>query len=266
MARNIQTDVIELPVGYFDAEGERHVMCEISSMTGADEEAITDKKVAANPANVITTLISRKIVRIDDIERITPAMVRNMFTADRDAILLAIRNLSLGEEMKFTVQDRGGCGEKSEVTVYLPDIIDKTVTWDALVKEHKELADMDVGFIPFELPVGYEDNEGKVHRNGILKLTTGDIEERLATMIRQNPGKANTAMMTACIQSLGDLKTVDTRVLREMTRRDREYLTNIMREYKCGPNFSYDTECPYCGNSFTVQLELPYFFTASSDL
>lgn len=265
MARNISTDIIELPVGYTDHNGKIHNLCEISEMLGSDEEAITDKKVASNPAGVITTLLSRKIVKLGDIERVTPAMVKSMYTADRDAILLGIRKLSLGNEMKFVTQDKGGCGEKSEVVVDLEHDI-PTVTWADVIEKHPELKGEPIGFIPFELPVGYEDNDGIVHKRGVIRLTTGDIEERLATMIRQNPGKANTAMMTACIQSLGDLKTVDTRVLREMTRRDREYLTNLMREYKCGPDFTKEIECPFCGNSYTIQLELPYFFTANSDL
>jgi len=262
MARKLNTEIFELPIGVLDRDGNLQTLCEVSEMIGADEEAITDKKVATNPAVVITTLLSRKIVRIGDIEKITPALVKNMFTADRDACLMAIRKLSLGNEMKFNTQCRS-CNEKAEVVIDLESDI-PTTYWKDVVPEEEQ--DGDVGYLNFELPNGFEDNDGEVHKVGVIKLPTGDVEERLAVMLRQNPGKANTALMSACIQSLGELKVVDTRVLREMTRRDREYLTSVMGDNKCGPDFVREIECPFCGNNYKISLELPYFFTANSDL
>lgn len=259
----MKENIFELPIGVMDKDGALQREVEICNMIGSDEESITDKKVAQNPSVVITTLLARKITRVGTIDKITPQLVRSMFTGDRDMCLMEIRKLSLGNEMKFTIQcPDPDCKQKYEVTVDLEDDID-IVYWD---KEADPIFDTEkIGYLPFELPDGYTDKDGETHKRGIIKLPNGDIEEKLATMLRQNPGKANTALLCACIQELGDLKMVDTKVLREMTRRDREYLTSLLKDAHCGPDFQREVECPYCGNIHKISLELPYFFTANSN-
>lgn len=259
----LRENIFELPIGVLDKDGNLHKEVEIVEMLGEDEEAVTDKKVAQNPSNVITTLLSRKIRRIGNITKITPQLIKNMYTGDRDMCLMEIRKISLGNDMNFTIQCNDfNCKQKFEVTVDLEEDIN-VINWD---KDEDSIFNTEkIGYLPFELPDGYEDNEGEVHKEGIIRLPNGDIEEKLALMLRQNAGKANTALLCACIQELGELKMVDTKVLRKMTRRDREYLTKLLRDAKCGPDFQREVECPFCGNRNKITLELPYFFTANSE-
>lgn len=280
MARKLNTDVIELPIGYTDEDGNLHRIAEISEIMGDDEEEITDKKVAKNPGNVITTLLTRKIIRLGDIEKVTPNIVKNLFIADRDALLVAIRKLSAGEYMQFKTTCPN-CQEKDDVIVDLDNLNNRT--WEELMEEYPELADMERGYVPFELQRGvYEEIKPKdmadydeddlvdgqyiLHKKGVIRFPKGDVEERLSTIVRNNAGKANTALLTNCIEKLGTLRMVDTKIVKtDMSRFDREYLTKILRDFKCGPNLQRDVDCPFCRYSHTVTLELPYFFTGISD-
>lgn len=264
MARKLQSEIIELPIGVKDKNGVIHKLCEFTEMDGNDEEAITDRKVASNGALVVSTLLERKIVKIGDIEKITPTLIKNMFSADRDAVLMGIRKLSLGSDMTIQTQCPS-CKQKSQLIIDLDNDIECPM-WDS--EENELFSDDDnmLGLIEFELPIGYEDKDGEVHRNGLIRMSTGELEEKLALLIRENPGKANTVLLSNSIQELGTLKMIDTKVLRDMTRRDREYLTSLISKAKCGPNLVREVNCPVCGFAHKVMIELPYFFTANSEL
>lgn len=263
---NLQSDMVTLPIGYKGADGSIYNTAIFTAMDGNDEELIMDKKVATNGANVVTTLLANKIVSLandegKEIDKVSFNMVKGMFTGDRDALLLAIRKLSLGNIMTITAQCPR-CGEKSEIDVDLEEDVE-TKYWSPDDNElHR--SKMGVGYVDFELPDGVSDGE-IVHKKGYLKLPTGQLEEQLAPMLNQNPGKANTALITACIEQLGDIPMVDTKLVRSMTRRDREYITHLIKDANVGPQFRIGVSCPYCGNDFKVMLELPNFFMAHSE-
>lgn len=264
---NLNSDMISLPIGYRGGDGTLYNMVEIVAMDGNDEELIMDKKVASNGANVVTTLLANKIVSLSndegkELDRVSFNMVKGMFTGDRDMILMAIRKLSLGNIMTINAQCPR-CGEKYEVDIDIDEDVVVNV-WDP---EENELhrSKHGAGFVDFELPDGVYDGE-TVHKKGWLKLPDGYIEEQLAPMVNQNPGKANTALITACIQQLGDLPMIDSKMVRSMTRKDREYITSLIKDANVGPQFRVGVSCPYCGNDFKVMLELPNFFMGRSEV
>lgn len=264
---NLRTDLIKLPIGYISADGVVYNMAEISAMDGNDEELIMDKKIASNGANVITALLTNKIISLSndeggEITKVSKPMVESMFTCDRDMLLLEIRKLSLGNIMTIQAQCPN-CREKYELDIDIVDDVE-IKTWDP-EKNELHRSKHGIGFLEFELPDGVSDGTN-VHKKGWLKLPTGIIEKNLAPMLSTNPGKANTALITSCIQQLGDLPMVDTSMVRSMTRRDRDYITNIIKKGGVGPQFRLGVTCPYCMNDFKVLLELPNFFMGRSEM
>ena len=264
---NLRTDLIQLPIGYIGADGVVYNFAEISAMDGNDEELIMDKKVASNGANVITTLLTNKIISFSngegaEITKVSKNMVEGMFSGDRDMLLLEIRKLSLGNIMTVQAQCPN-CREKYELDIDIVEDVEIKI-WDP-EKNELHRSKHGIGILEFELPDGVFDGTN-VHKNGWLKLPTGTVEKNLAPMLGTNPGKANTALITSCIEQLGDLPMVDTSIVRSMTRRDREYITNLIKKGGVGPQFRLGVTCPYCMNDFKVMLELPNFFMGRSEM
>jgi hypothetical protein len=72
-----------LPRGYLDATGTWHQDGEMRLATAADEILpLRDPRVEANPAYLTVILLSRVIVRLGDVNLITPATIERMFAAD----------------------------------------------------------------------------------------------------------------------------------------------------------------------------------------
>ena len=115
----------------------------------------------------------------------------------------------------------------------------------------------------YELPKGYVDKDGTLHREVVLREITGaDQEAMLNPQLRNNPAKMLTALLTRVIMKLGSLekKQIDTSVTAGMFKSDRDFLIMKLKEIDSGPDMEIDVECPGCGNKFKAMLDMADFF------
>ncbi|RLC74396.1 MAG: phage tail assembly protein [Chloroflexi bacterium] len=72
-----------LPRGYVDKEGNLHKKGVMRLATAMDEIApLRDLRVRANDAYLVIILLSRVIVQLGALDRVTPRVVENLFAAD----------------------------------------------------------------------------------------------------------------------------------------------------------------------------------------
>ena len=72
-----------LPRGYVDKEGNLHKKGVMRLATAMDEIApLRDLRVRANDAYLVIILLSRVIVQLGTLDRVTPRVVENLFAAD----------------------------------------------------------------------------------------------------------------------------------------------------------------------------------------
>lgn len=79
-----QTEVeFKLPCGFLDEEGTLHRDGIMRRATAADEILpLKDPRVTKNPAYLVVILLSRVIVRLGDVDQITPHVVENLYATD----------------------------------------------------------------------------------------------------------------------------------------------------------------------------------------
>lgn len=84
----------------------------------------------------------------------------------------------------------------------------------------------------FELPMGYLDAAGQVHRQGVMRLarTIDEIEPMADPRVRTNPAYATVIILARVIISLGDLPEVNPSVIEGLFAGDLNYLQNFYRE------------------------------------
>lgn len=239
------TEISNLLKGYKDEQGVVHTEFEFREMNGADEEAIAKPKVKENSAIVTRVLLERCIVRIGTIEKDKVKasewtnIIQSLTVGDQDFAMMSIRELSLGDELEVA-HKCPNCKTK----------IESVFTIDELpLKPFNGLEE-----IEFELPKGFRDKEGKVHKEGVLRYATGLDREVLSKLITQNPSLANTLLLTRCIKSLGDVKITD-ETFRQLSLRDRNYLFKTITENAFGYDVTnFEIECPNCGNSLSISF------------
>jgi hypothetical protein len=115
----------------------------------------------------------------------------------------------------------------------------------------------------YELPKGYVDKDGTLHREITLREITGaDQEAMLNPQLKTNPAKMLTALLARVIVKLGSLDKakIDTSVTANMFKSDRDFLIMKLKEIDSGPDMEIDVECPECGRKFKAMLDMADFF------
>src|SRR5215471_2281173 len=85
------------------------------------------------------------------------------------------------------------------------------------------------------LPVGYTDEEGKLHRTAVLRKMTGKEEAILADRRHQrNGGKLVTELLHSCLVRLGDMPKNGTSTIEGLYSADRNFLLLKLRSLTFG--------------------------------
>lgn len=113
--------MVQLPGGYFDELGQLHDEVVLAPLVGRDEEALLAED--SLPAAAVTEVLARTIRRIGTIDRIDEALVRRLLIADRQVLLLELRERAFGPRITGSCQcERPGCGQRIGLNFSIRDI------------------------------------------------------------------------------------------------------------------------------------------------
>ena len=110
----------------------------------------------------------------------------------------------------------------------------------------------------FELPKGYVDDSGTLHKRGVMRLATAadEILPMRDPRVQQNPGYITIILLARVITKLGDLPAIDTRVIEKLFTSDLAYLNDFYQRINQMENPSYSVTCPQCGEIFDAPLSI----------
>lgn len=244
-----ETDKFNLLAGYIDDDGNLHSTFTLREMTGRDEEAISKSDLRQNGAKLVSTLLERCVVSIGSLTRKEVGndkwkeIIRSLLVGDQDYMLIKLRELSMGGEV--------------EVNHTCPNCKEN-------LKTFLELSELEIEpfkgqrTIQFSLPRGFKDKKGVLHKEGTLRLPTGQDREILTPIAKKNLAQASTLMLTrVCVFEDGLYVTED--VMRDLTVRDREYLQKLLQENLFGVKLEVDVVCTSCGEDFRGNLNTTNF-------
>ncbi len=117
----------------------------------------------------------------------------------------------------------------------------------------------------FELPKGYVDEDGKLHKRGVMRLATAadEILPMRDPRVQQNPGYLTIILLARVITKLGDIRAIDTRVIECFFTADLAYLQNFYRQINDHESTRIKTLCPKCEHEFEVDMGLLESFTGA---
>jgi hypothetical protein len=106
----------------------------------------------------------------------------------------------------------------------------------------------------FVLPRGYVDQDGNVHRQGTMRLSTAidEIAPLRDPRVRDNQAYLTVVILSRVITRLGTLADVNTGVVESIFSADLAYLQNFYRQINENGTTETDTTCPACGHAFPV--------------
>ena len=109
----------------------------------------------------------------------------------------------------------------------------------------------------FELPRGYVDANGDIHRRGTMRLATAadEILPLRDQRVQQNSGYLTIILLSRVITRLGTLTTINTRVIENLFTMDLAYLQDLYQRINMAELPTYHVTCPHCNQEIEVPLD-----------
>lgn len=105
-----------------DEDGRVHRDVELVPLSGREEEFLADKKMTTSAA-LVTAILSRCIHHIGAISPVSKQVSRDLLVADRQYLLLKLREITFGGEVQATIFcPWPDCGNKVDIDFSLEDV------------------------------------------------------------------------------------------------------------------------------------------------
>ncbi|MFJ8702133.1 hypothetical protein [Streptomyces ardesiacus] len=109
---------------------------------------------------------------------------------------------------------------------------------------------------PFELPRGYVDDSGTVHRDGVMRLSTArdELIPLRDVRVQENPAYLSVVLLGRVITRLGTLPSVHDGIVENMFASDLAFLQDFYRQINAEGHTRAAVACPHCSEAFEVEL------------
>jgi hypothetical protein len=109
---------------------------------------------------------------------------------------------------------------------------------------------------PFQLPRGYVDEFGTVHRDGVMRLSTArdELVPLRDARVQENPAYLSVVLLGRVITRLGTLAMVHDGIVENMFASDLAFLQDFYRQINAEGHTRAALECPHCSEPFEVEL------------
>jgi len=108
----------------------------------------------------------------------------------------------------------------------------------------------------FQLPRGYADAAGEVHRDGVMRLATArdEIEPLREVEVRQNPAYLTVALLARTVTRIGTVTEITPELVEGLYAADFDHLQRLYERINTDEEAVGVVACPSCAHEFEVDL------------
>lgn len=111
----------------------------------------------------------------------------------------------------------------------------------------------------FTLPMGYLDEEGNLHREGVMRLATAadEILPLKDPRVQKNPAYLVVILLSRVITRLGGVNPITPKTIEGLFAADLAYLQNLYNQINQVGDGHLSVTCPQCQHAFQVEQTFP---------
>jgi predicted RNA-binding Zn-ribbon protein involved in translation (DUF1610 family) len=226
---------INLMIGIMDPfTGTTIDSVEVRELNGADEEALAR---ISDPGKSLMEILERATVKIGN-EDATSSLLDQLYAADRELILLEIRNKTFGSVIKL---GPGACPKCGEEQVFEVDL------------------EQDVPLKKLESPLEFSMTckAGEV----VISLPKGSAQKAIVASATKTSAELDTILLKHCIISINGRPVITTDEVRNLSLKDRREILEQISNRNPGPQLDKLTkECTSCNQEVKLPLTLADIF------
>jgi len=109
---------------------------------------------------------------------------------------------------------------------------------------------------PFELPRGYLDPSGTLHKHGVMRLATArdELIPLRDDRVRENPQYLTVVLLARVVTRIGSVLDVHAGVIEDLFAADLAFLQDMYRRINSEGHTRASVGCPDCGHRFEVDV------------
>ncbi len=109
--------------------------------------------------------------------------------------------------------------------------------------------------VEFTLPCGYQDEEGLLHRDGVMRRATAadEIWPLKDPRVQKNPAYLVVILLSRVITRLGSVSQVNPRIIENLYATDLAYLQDLYNSLNQLQPAIVPATCPQCEHEFDVE-------------
>ena len=225
---------VSLPGGFLDPIVGLITTAEVRELTGADEEAIVKTN---NIGKALLLILDRATISLGSSTPPEPGMLDMLLSGDREAIILKIRLLTFGSEVKL----RGNCPSCGENNSWKIDLVE-----DVETKELKGSTEFLV-----KCKVG----------DVLVTLPTGNTQKEIINSTNRTSAEIDTIILKNCIRSINGSPILGAEAVRSLGIKDRRDILQEIEDRNPGPQLGdIKKACTACGTEVPLPLTLAELF------
>ncbi|MEU6036015.1 hypothetical protein ABZ801_11455 [Actinomadura sp. NPDC047616] len=238
-----------LPGGLVDEAGTVHDEVELRGLSGREEELLAgDGGAETCAAALVTALLSRCVRRIGGIRQVDADVTRRLLVADRQFVLLKVREATFGERVQGSVPcPWPDCGRRVAVSFS---------TSDVPVRAARDKGPVHTAVLSADAMPG----AGDADRTVAFRLPTGADQEALSGLLEENEAAALTGLLARCLLRVGPDTSVDEERVARLSPLARLEIERRMEEAAPRVDLLMEAECAHCGRAFSAPFDPQGFF------
>lgn len=232
-----------LPGGLIDASGQVHKQVKLRSLTGQEEEMLQNQVETTNAAKV-SALISQCVQNIGSISPITEDIARQCLAADRQYLMLKLRQATFGDKIEFSVTcPWHDCDQRVDISFSISqlDIDDAKLEQRIHTWSTPDDVDAEPMLIRFRLPNGAD-------------------QEALIALAHQDEAQALSELLWRCIHSIGKVENPSRTHVHALPLDVQRAVEEHMQSLAPDLDITMRARCPECGREFDLPFDIQDFF------
>lgn len=120
----------------------------------------------------------------------------------------------------------------------------------------------------FQLPCGYLDAEGTLHRDGIMRRATAadEIQPLRDPRVVANQAYLAVILLSRVVTRLGGVAVINPKVIEGLFATDMAYLQDLYNRVNQLDGHAAQVVCPHCQHAFRAEAAAPGEFLATPSL
>ena len=108
----------------------------------------------------------------------------------------------------------------------------------------------------FTLPKGYVDEEGNLHRQGVMRLATAadEILPLKDPRVENNPAYLLIILLSRVTTKLGTVEQINPKTIEGLFSEDLAFLQDFFNKINGNETKRIQTECPKCQHRYEIKL------------